>query len=261
MKCNHTLPGPLCRCKACLNPNPPRPKGNGAFTEFCTKRCEDKSCGHAYTPGLVRALSKSDPTKFAELRAQFQSKWLSSTIACPSVREIFSVDMSCSKRGFEAYRQSIIAKRPHLAQAKGNAGPGNTRRRFHGTNQMCTLGITTMDPCSIPNCSVCLILKSGGLKTSKAKSQTGWGRYGAGIYTTSTSSKANDYSRGLVDAIFMLEVVVGETYKLMSDDPTLTCAPGGKDSVVAEVSAANASDELIVYSDDAAIIKYLVHYG
>jgi len=171
--------------------------------------------------------------------------------------------MSCSKRAFEAYRQTIISKRPHLAKPKGVAGPGNSRRRFHGTNLECDIGKSTMDTCSKPDCTVCLILKSGGLTIKKFGAQTGWGRFGNGIYTTSTSSKANDYSRGTHKAVFMLEVIVGDAVKLTANDQTLTKAPNGKDAVIGEVAPGGVLnyDELVVYSDEACLIKYLVRYS
>lgn len=91
-------------------------------------------------------------------------------------------------------------------------------------------------------------------------SKAGWGRYGSGIYTTSTSSKADSYSRGSTKAIFMAEVICGETAKLLVEDSSLTGPPDGMDSVVAEVGSGNSDDELIVYHDDACILRYLVHY-
>lgn len=66
--------------------------------------------------------------------------------------------------------------------------------------------------------------------------KTGWGRFGCGIYTSSTSSKSNDYSSNTdsnapLKAIILNKVVVGKGYKMTRDDTSLTAPPAGFDSV------------------------------
>ena len=60
-------------------------------------------------------------------------------------------------------------------------------------------------------------------------------RFGAGIYTSSTSSKSNDYSNNIkpskLKAILLNKVVVGKGYKMMQDNTNLTAPPTGYDSV------------------------------
>jgi len=70
-----------------------------------------------------------------------------------------------------------------------NRPPGNENRRWHGTRRKCTLGdkgCTTF--CSDAQCSLCSIVKTSYDLAHFGK-KTSWGRFGAGIYTSSTSSK------------------------------------------------------------------------
>ncbi|KXN81212.1 hypothetical protein AN958_05727 [Leucoagaricus sp. SymC.cos] len=94
--------------------------------------------------------------------------------------------------------------------------------------------------------------------------KTGWGRFGRGIYTSSTSSKSNDYSqndcKSNLKAIVLNKVVVGKGYKLTHDLTTLTSPPQGYDSVLAERGGSLNYDELVVYTNDAIRPSFLVMY-
>lgn len=106
--------------------------------------------------------------------------------------------------------------------------------------------------CYSSQCSLCCIIKTS-FDIAHSKKKTGWGRFGNGIYTSSTSSKfvvlspivktvltldicrSNDYSTNLVyspwKALLLSYVVVGNGKKFTTDQPTLTQAPAGFDSV------------------------------
>ena len=60
-------------------------------------------------------------------------------------------------------------------------------------------------------------------------------RFGSGVYTSSTSSKSNDYSSNVKPskqkAILLNKVVVGKGYKMTQDNTKLTAPPPGYDSV------------------------------
>jgi predicted PolB exonuclease-like 3'-5' exonuclease len=60
-------------------------------------------------------------------------------------------------------------------------------------------------------------------------------RFGSGVYTSSTSSKSNDYSRNVAHsqqkAMLLNKVVVGKGYKMTQDNTKLTAPPPGYDSV------------------------------
>lgn len=191
--------------------------------------------------------------------------WRHTNKARPTIHAIFAVDSSQHHARFEAYKQHIIAKRPHLAQkGHGSGTAGNTHRRFHGTKLGCGISPSNAATCGGTGCSVCSILKSGFL-VRYAQSNISFGRFGCGLYFSSTSSKANDYtspnSLGY-KAMFVTHVVVGDAEKLYSDCTTLTQPPNGKDSVIGQPSNGGALnyDELIIYKDDAARVLYLILY-
>ncbi|KIP09431.1 hypothetical protein PHLGIDRAFT_44585, partial [Phlebiopsis gigantea 11061_1 CR5-6] len=127
---------------------------------------------------------------------------------------------------------------------------GNTRRRWHGTVRACRLGDTEEDSefCGDPMCSLCSILQSS-FELTKAGQRTNFGRFGAGIYTSATSSKASDYiwERGgsPLRAILLNEVVMGNIVKLTEDNPNLTEPPAGFDAVVGEPGGSLNYDESI----------------
>ena len=78
------------------------------------------------------------------------------------------------------------------------AGPGNEQRRFHGTSrQACDLGLNGNETlCSSSGCGCCGIIRTG-LMLSKAQTNISFGRFGRGLYLTSTSSKSHGYNAGL----------------------------------------------------------------
>jgi len=154
------------------------------------------------------------------------------------------------------HRDSVEARANFVAIRKSR---GNENRRWHGTTRKCNIGdngITTF--CTDSGCSLCCIIKTS-FNLKFFKGATGWGRFGAGIYTSSTSSKfvsirlsvfllnmhlmieiltfrSNDYSKneGITSdwkALLLNKVVVGNGKKLTQDDITLTQPPSGYDSV------------------------------
>jgi hypothetical protein len=131
--------------------------------------------------------------------------------------------------------------------------PGNQRLRWHGTNRNCNVGDSGRTSlCRSPHCSLCRIIKTS-FDVAHSKKNTGCGRFGQGIYTSSTSSKlvgyrslviialiriisrSNDYSKNLVSspwkAILLAYVVVGNAKKFTTNQPALTGPPAGFDSV------------------------------
>lgn len=66
---------------------------------------------------------------------------------------------------------------------------GNERRRWHGTKRTCNIGDEGKTQlCTAPSCSLCGIIKNSFDLSFSAKN-TGFKRFGTGIYTSSTSSK------------------------------------------------------------------------
>jgi hypothetical protein len=152
------------------------------------------------------------------------------------------------------------------------------RRRFHGTSSECGVGINPGSrPCDSAKCSVCGILTTG-FQTSLAGSGPGAGqmtlRYGAGIYSSSTSGKANDYAEGseklhggkTMRTMFLVNAAAGRPFvTTVGTIQGMTEPPKDKnghsyDSVVGEVGEALNYDELVVYNDRAVIPAYFIVY-
>jgi hypothetical protein len=137
---------------------------------------------------------------------------------------------------------------------------GNENRRWHGTRRACNLGDKGHTQfCSSATCSLCSIIRNS-FDLSLFGKKTGWGRYvpsvirtspgsnqmitrrfGKGLYTSSTSSKSNDYShndcKSHLKAILLNKVVVGKGCKMLQDSTSLAAPPSGFDSVRTSLSS------------------------
>ncbi|KZT28143.1 ADP-ribosylation [Neolentinus lepideus HHB14362 ss-1] len=218
--------------------------------------------------GYLLELSGNDP-KYSGVLEQFRVSWRDPTKSFPPVYRIYKIYMPEDIHlRYEKYKADIAQKR----ELPG----GNECRRFHGTNRACCLGEngqTTL--CDSENCSLCGILKYG-FKLDLAGRNKPWGkhhggRFGRGIYTSSTSSKSHDYCYNLPNgragpkAMLLTRVVVGRGKKLFKNDHTLTCPPDDYDAVIGEKRSESEGDlnydELVVYNDHAVIPGYLIIYG
>jgi len=117
--------------------------------------------------------------------------------------------------------------------------------------------------CDHPSCALCGIIQSS-FDLSFAARTPRFKRFGLGIYTSSTSSKAEDYSQNggnsNLKAMLLNKVVVGMGYKTAVDNVNMNRPPPGFDSVIGEVGKALNYDELVVYNNDAILPSYLVMY-
>ncbi|EPS93931.1 hypothetical protein FOMPIDRAFT_1055539 [Fomitopsis schrenkii] len=142
---------------------------------------------------------------------------------------------------------------------------GNSKRRWHGTIRACTVGDADAQgfACNSGACSLCGIIRTS-FRVAKAGQNTNFGRFGAGIYTSATLSKANSYvvERGgsPYKAVLLSDVVLGKVAKLRTDKPRLTEAPAGYDSVIGEPGRVLNYDEAIVYKNEAIRPLFLVIY-
>ncbi|KAN0093141.1 hypothetical protein V8E55_003925 [Tylopilus felleus] len=232
---------------------------------FCGQACTSKVEKNA--PLLIEVPNAHDT--FKSVSDQFKTSWRHPT-PCPTVRRVYKVighPTSISK--YEAYKTSVEARGKFAAAGRS---PGNENRRWHGTTRECLLGEngnTTL--CSSTSCSLCGIIRTSYSLNLFGK-KTGWGRqsrigrFGAGIYTSSTSSKSNDYSSNVKPsrqkAILLNKVVVGKGYKMTQDNSNMTSPPPGYDSVLAEVSLGGSLnyDELVCYAENAIRPSYLLIY-
>lgn len=227
---------------------------------FCTTACKNDAL--ANSPLLLKV--PRDHSIFQSVVEQFNQSWRHPTPnGLPTVRKVYSVlAPAATTARYQGYKVSVEARGQHASPTRA---AGNENRRWHGTFRECRLGDKGHTQfCHSPACSLCCILKSS-FDLSMYKKNTKWGRFGAGIYTSSTSSKANDYSRNSpqssnLKALLLSKVVVGKGCKMKHDNPTLTAPPAGFDSVLAEVGGTLNYDEVIVYTNDAVRPAYLVMY-
>jgi len=230
----------------------------------------DKSvlCQACYDDALSRAPAliqvPNDHKNYKSVVRQFKHTWRHKT-TCPEVKAVYKIVVAdASMTQYQEYLDSVEARGNFASMGKS---PGNENRRWHGTRRKCRLGDTGYQTfCADTECALCCIIRTSfDLKFFKAA--TGWGRFGRGIYTTSTSSKSNDYSKNLDvnsewKALLLNKVVVGNGMKLSQDDTSLTEPPPGYDSVLAEVVPGGSLnyDELVVYKNEAVRPSYLVMY-
>jgi len=113
------------------------------------------------------------------------------------------------------------------------------------------------------SCNLCRIIKRS-FELARAGENTNFKRFGAGIYTSATSSKANDYSTSTVSpwkAMLLNDVVMGKAIKLTWTDTSLTEPPQGYDSVIGEPGGGLNYDEAVVYNEDAICPSFLIIYS
>jgi len=241
----------------------------------------------SWLSGMLRALSgapiivevPSGSTVHQDVLRQFNQQWKHPT-PVPTVVKLWKVyaDQTVIDR-FSSYQQGI-------EQTRGIPG-GNTRRRFHGTIRECCLGDNASENalCRLNSCNLCRIIQSS-FQLAKAGQRTNFGRFGAGIYTSATSSKvgsysqvvysiwvgasrwysywqANDYSSGSASpnkAMLLNDVVMGRAVKLTWTDTSLTQPPQGYDAVIGEPGGDLNYDESVVYNNDAIRPSFLIIY-
>ncbi|KAF9646701.1 ADP-ribosylation, partial [Thelephora ganbajun] len=221
-------------------------------------------CGE-YTKAIAPALVPvpTNNVTYHSVVNQFVQSWRHPT-CCPNVQAIYKVVTrpEITDR-YNVYRNVVEFRGGFTAMGLTS---GNQQRQWHGTNRACRVG----DPhqtflCYSPQCALCSIIRTS-FDIARSKEKTGWGRFGNGIYTSSTSSKSNDYSKNIVPspwkAVLLACVVVGKAKAFILDHPKLTQPPEGFDSVIGEPSFLGSLnyDELVVYTNDAVRPAYLVMY-
>ena len=223
----------------------------------------------AYSTTGDAVLEKLDTNSsdYKSIEKQFTSKWKHN----PNAPTVLCIIKIAPPQGivdrFEAYRQKVMKDNPKIF---GEGSDGNTHRRFHGTGMTCTLNYNGASPtlCKDAKCAVCSISRTS-LQLSYFKSNTSAGRFGPGLYTTSTSSKSHGYNTKSEAALgqgirgmFIVHVVVGNGHKMNNDNWQLQGPPAGCHSVLGEVGGGGNLnfDECVVYTDDAICPAYFIVY-
>ncbi|KIM80422.1 hypothetical protein PILCRDRAFT_73161 [Piloderma croceum F 1598] len=225
---------------------------------FCGKTCADE----AASKGPIILEVPEGHATFTSVADQFRASWRHAGKVCPPVKAVYKIIGSQSSLAkYDAYRAAVEARGNFVSSGRS---AGNENRRWHGTRRECKLGDKGNTKfCTSPTCSLCCIIKTS-FDLSLFGKKTGWGRFGRGLYTSSTSSKSNDYSSNKSSspykAILLNKVVVGKGYKVTENNTSLTAPPSGYDSVLAEKGGKLNFDELILYNNDAIRPSFLVLY-
>ncbi|PPQ92599.1 hypothetical protein CVT25_007291 [Psilocybe cyanescens] len=229
-----------------------------ANSHFCSQPCIDD----AESKGPMILEVPAGHVTFKSVADQFKASWRHVGTVSPPVRRVYKIlAPPTSLASYNAYRAAVESRGQFASSGRSE---GNENRRWHGTRRVCNLGDKGHTQfCSASNCSLCCIIRTS-YDISLWGKKTGWGRFGKGIYTSSTSSKSNDYShndcKSSLKAILLNKVVVGKGCKLLQDNTSLTAPPVGYDSVLAEKGGSLNYDELVVYSNDAIRPSFLVMY-
>ncbi|KAJ7679199.1 hypothetical protein DFH06DRAFT_1465374 [Mycena polygramma] len=227
-------------------------------SHFCSSTCTDDAEKNG---PMILEVPVGHET-FKSVSEQFKASWRHTGKPCPPVRRVYKVVAPhATLASYNAY-QATVEKTGHFVASGRSAG--NENRRWHGTRRECNIGDKGQTQfCASATCSLCCIVKSS-FDISLWGTKTGWGRFGKGIYTSSTSSKSNDYSHNdcssSYKAMLLNKVIVGKGCKLTQDNVSLTAPPAGYDSVLAEKGGSLNYDELVVYTNDAIRPSFLVIY-
>ncbi|KAG8851994.1 hypothetical protein FRB96_009010 [Tulasnella sp. 330] len=186
--------------------------------------------------------------------------WLHPLKGRPWPVRIYAIDLPPSlMQRYDSYRYTVLQ----------NLGINdlNEQKLFHGTPRRCCIGDpeNTLLLCSDSTCNLCLIIRTS-FKLERAGTALGrnFMRFGRGLYTTSVSSKADDYNVSQNNteykAMLVAKVVLGRSYTLYKNAKSLTDPPPGYQSIAGEVGEDLTYDEQVVYHDEAIRPAYLIIY-
>ncbi|KAJ3448566.1 c2h2-like zinc finger protein [Anaeramoeba flamelloides] len=194
--------------------------------------------------------------KYLTIKKQFLHSWNGKE---PTILSIVSIVINEELQAkYNDYKNAIVEK-TQMDSISTLVGLGNERRRFHGTKLGCTVGIAgNLDFCNNTNCVVCSVCKNGfQLKYSQG------GLFGYGLYFSASAEKSNQYTKNITNdkhkVILLVKVVCGRGFIAKKKYRKIHKAPENCDCVIYDIKGKN-KNETIVYSDNAAIPRYMVFY-
>ncbi|KAG9004307.1 hypothetical protein FRB94_006810 [Tulasnella sp. JGI-2019a] len=229
-----------------------------AGTQFCGRRCAQLATQQA---PLILPISEDDST-FDKITDQFHKSWRHSS-PLPEIQQIYKIIQSKDLMDrYYAYREFVEDSGNFVL---GGMAPGNERRRWHGTRRVCDLGDdpTRTRLCDSNHCGTCGILRTSFKLVATRDNIRD--RIGRGIHTSSTSSRAHDYSKTTAIessrylSMLLTTVVLGKAYKASTNGETLS-APPGYHSVLRGVGNELNYDDIVVYNEDAIRPAWLIIY-
>ncbi|KAJ7279361.1 hypothetical protein C8J57DRAFT_1303127 [Mycena rebaudengoi] len=203
-------------------------------------------------------LSPQDPT-YIQLEKHLQDGWTHPRKPKPQVHAIFAIVLTEeSSVAFLRYRA--------LVENSGASRDANEQLLFHGTIRSCLLGDEKGGTrlCKISGCLLCSVIRNS-FDVSKCGKRHKFCRFGTGIYTTTSSSKADDYFIGVPEspfrAVLVNRVVVGNPLTRQDKAEEITELPFGYHSVVGVPGAGLNYGETVIYNNDAIRPAYLIVYA
>lgn len=186
-------------------------------------------------------------SKFEDIKKQFEDKWDDRSGfgggggKPPTIDRMYCV--SNPSFGLEAKHDTYCQKIGNVKVKGHGKDPGNQQRRFHQTQLNCNYN---GQPCNDSGCAVCSIIKTGF--QMKFVGGNAGSRFGSGLYSSSTASKA--YYYGNKKGMFVVNVACGVADVNQASGPL----PPGTHSRVANAQ----DDELIVFDDAAMVPRWLM---
>ncbi|KDQ52779.1 hypothetical protein JAAARDRAFT_476260 [Jaapia argillacea MUCL 33604] len=185
---------------------------------------------------LVPLNSWHDKLLSMKLKRDFQNGWLHPNKRKYEVVRIFRIQLPDEQlEPYVRYRSSV--ERSIRTKFLNSKGVGNETMLFHGTTRVCRVGESDNDVrlCRSMACALCRVIE-GSFSVSKCGTRNSFKRFGNGIYTTSCSSKADDYVKNTSgDAscriLLLNRVVCGRAYRTFDTAMALKQPPGGHHSV------------------------------
>ncbi|KAK1231541.1 hypothetical protein PQX77_005333 [Marasmius sp. AFHP31] len=205
---------------------------------------------------------KTSNAKYQELRALFLHGWKHPHKNRPAIRGIYLIVYPSEKlEPYRKYRSRIQQCTLRSGFDKGS----NEQLLFHGTTRLCALG----DSCTISGNAGRSTNSAGDFAwsfISLPRPETQFCRFGTGIYTTSCSSKADDYfDAGGKDSqcrvALVNRVVVGKPYIRHYNATDLVKPPPDHNSVVGVPGAHLNYEETVVYDSNALHPAFLIAYS
>ncbi|KAF9440535.1 ADP-ribosylation [Macrolepiota fuliginosa MF-IS2] len=241
---NHTLRQELILCDPFSSANPKNERG-GRWNR-------------------LHKLDTTDPD-YGNVERQFIDGWRHLHKAKPRVKAIFKVISPPSfHMPYLQHRDRVLRDMRALMHQTDSP---NEQLLFHGTNRVCSLGEdnTSTHLCQLPECHLCCIIRNS-FDVKKCGTKNKFCRFGTGIYTTSVSSKADDYTRNVngntaTRALLLNRVIVGNPKMRTRNAVNLLSPPPGCHSVIGEPGADLNYEETVVYNNDAIRPAFLIIYG
>ncbi|KAJ7592667.1 hypothetical protein C8J56DRAFT_1127056 [Mycena floridula] len=207
---------------------------------------------------VLVALERSD-SEFLHVEQLFLNGWIHPDKTKPHVQAIFKIiPQGHSLKVYSEYLDKVASSNPKL--------PTIEQLLFHGTSRWCLIAEDPKRtvPCSLPDCLLCSIIRNS-FDVAKCGLRHKFRRFGCGIYTSSCSSKADDYSANGIDSscrvVLVNRVVVGRAYQRKYNAANLSEPPSGYHSVVGSPGIDLNYPETVVYDNDAIRPAYALCYG